>query len=163
MLVLCYLSSLHNILTLPRIRSAAGRPAEGTGVLVVGGDVILDGPVQVGDALKDPRRMAGGGWLPALESPRRGGREFRKSDVKGLSLPRVQAGRDTWSLVAALGEIIFQRTVMQWLAAGAFEPCHILGIFHPLQEFLIVLNGNDHGNGFAFARDDFRFMAAFIF
>jgi hypothetical protein len=75
----------------------------------------------------------------------------------GLSLPRVQAGRDTWSLSAAFGEVVFQRAIMQWLAAGAFKPGHILGVLHALQKFFVLLYWNDHRNGFALARYNFGF------
>src|SRR5438876_7922990 len=75
-----------------------------------------------------------------------------------MCLPhRVQAGRDTWSLAAALGEVILQRTVVKRLAAGALEPGNIVGVLHALQKFLVVLDGDDDGDGFAFARDAFRF------
>ena len=46
---------------------------------------------------------------------------------------------------------------MKWLAPGALEPGHILGVLHALQEFFIVLDGDDYGDGFAVARHDFGF------
>jgi hypothetical protein len=69
--------------------------------------------------------------------------------VRGLSPPRVRAERDTWSLASALGQIVFQRTVTQWLAVGAFEPDNILSVLHALQEFFIGFDGDDHRYGFA--------------
>ena len=77
--------------------------------------------------------------------------------MRGLSPPPVQAGRDTWSLLGALCQVFLHRAVMQWLAAGAFEPCHISSILRALQEFFIIPNGDDHRNGLAFARYDFGF------
>ena len=68
-----------------------------------------------------------------------------------------QAGRDTWSLAFAFGEIISQRTIVLRLLAGAFEPRHVISVLYALQEFFIVLDGDDDGDGLAFARDDFRF------
>ena len=77
--------------------------------------------------------------------------------MRGPSRPPVQAARDTLSAAGALGQIFFQRAVMQWLAAGAFEPGHIPGVLHALQQFLIIPYGDDHRDGLAFARYDFRF------
>jgi len=77
--------------------------------------------------------------------------------VRGLSPPRVQAGRDTWSLARALGQVVFQRTVVQRLAAGAFKPGHVIGVLHALQKFCVLLDGDDYRNGFAVARYDFGF------
>jgi len=77
--------------------------------------------------------------------------------VTGLSRPPFQAGRDTLLSAVALGQVLFQWAVMQWLAAGAFEPGHIPGVLHALQEFFIIPNGDDHRNGLAFARYDFGF------
>src|SRR6058998_3364787 len=57
----------------------------------------------------------------------------------------------------SLGEVILQWTVVKRLAAGALEPGNIVGVLHALQKFLVVLDGDDDGDGFAFARDDFRF------
>ena len=63
----------------------------------------------------------------------------------------------TWSLAGALGQVIFQRTVMQRLAAGAFERGDILRVLHALQEFLVIFDGDDHRDGFPVARHNFRF------
>src|SRR4029077_9436454 len=76
---------------------------------------------------------------------------------RGLSPQRVQAGRDTWSLAFALGEVIFQWAIVQRLLAGALEPGHVIDVFHALQEFFVVLDWDNDGDGFAFARHDFRF------
>jgi len=73
------------------------------------------------------------------------------------SLPRVQAGRDTWLLGGAFGEIVIQRGIMKRLPAGAFEPGHVLGVFYSLQKFFILLDGYDDGDGFALACHDFEF------
>jgi len=44
---------------------------------------------------------------------------------------------------------------MERLAAGALEPGHVVSVFHALQEFFVILDGDDDGDGFAFARHDF--------
>ena len=46
---------------------------------------------------------------------------------------------------------------MERLAAGPLEPSHITSVLHALQEFFVVLDGNDDRDGFAFARHDFGF------
>ena len=45
--------------------------------------------------------------------------------------------------------------IMKRLAAGALEPSHIGSVLHALQEFFVVLDGNDDGDRSAFARHDF--------
>jgi len=77
--------------------------------------------------------------------------------VRGLSQPTVQAERDTSSAAGALGQIFFQRAILRWLAAGAFKPGQIVGVLHALQEFFIILDGDDYGDGFALACYDFGF------
>ena len=61
------------------------------------------------------------------------------------------------SLAVAFGEVVLQRAVVERLAAGALEPGHIVSVLHTLQQFFVVLDGDDDGNGFAFARHDFGF------
>jgi len=46
---------------------------------------------------------------------------------------------------------------MEWLAAGALERGGILGVFRALQQFLVVLDGDDDGDGFSFPCHDLRF------
>ena len=40
---------------------------------------------------------------------------------------------------------------------GRVKPGHVLGVLQSLQEFFIVLDGDDDRNGFAAARHDFGF------
>lgn len=61
------------------------------------------------------------------------------------------------SLAATPGEVIFQRSVVKRLAPRAIEPGEIASVFQPLQKFFVILDRDDDGNGFAFARHDFRF------
>jgi len=75
----------------------------------------------------------------------------------GTVLYVTQAGRDTWSLAVALGEVIFQRAEMERLAAGSFEPNKIFRILNTFQELFVLLDRDDDGDGFAFARHDFGF------
>ena len=83
--------------------------------------------------------------------------ESRTRAGRGLSRRRVQAGRDTWSLAVVLGEVVLQRTVVERLRAGALEPGHVVSILHTFQQFFVVLDGDDDGDRFAFARHDFEF------
>ena len=46
---------------------------------------------------------------------------------------------------------------MERLAARACEPSGVFGVFDTFQQFLVIPNGEDYGNRFALAGDDFGF------
>ncbi len=58
---------------------------------------------------------------------------------------------------AALGDVVVKGAIVELLSSSPLQPRHIFGVFGSLQAFLIILDGNNHGNRFAFARDNFRF------
>ena len=61
------------------------------------------------------------------------------------------------SLRLPLGEEGLKRAVVERLAAGVLEPGRVVRVLHALQEFFVVLDGDDDGDRFAFARHDFGF------
>lgn len=60
-------------------------------------------------------------------------------------------------MATASGQIIFEWAILLRLFAEAFQPGHVGGIFRAIQQFLVVGNSQDDGNGFAVACDNFRF------
>lgn len=58
---------------------------------------------------------------------------------------------------AAFGKVIFQRSVMLRFGARPLEPGKIGSIFRALQQFLVVLDGQNDGNEFAPTSHHFRF------
>jgi hypothetical protein len=85
------------------------------------------------------------------------GRESPTKPGRGLSQQRVRARRDTWLLAVPFGKVVLQRAVVERLGAGALERGHIIRVLHALQEFFVVLDWDDDGDGFAFAHRDFGF------
>lgn len=61
------------------------------------------------------------------------------------------------SFALAFGEIILKRTIVELLLAGTFQPGNIFSILNALKKFFVVLDWNNDGNGFAFARHDLEF------
>jgi len=61
------------------------------------------------------------------------------------------------SLAVDLRQILFKRTILKRLAAGALEPGHILRILRAFQQFLVILDREDDRHRLAFARDNLRF------
>jgi len=61
------------------------------------------------------------------------------------------------SLEVTLGEVVLQGAVVERLATGLLEPSHVVHILDALQKLFIVLDGDDDGDGLAFASHDFGF------
>ncbi len=47
------------------------------------------------------------------------------------------------------GQVLVERTVLQWLTACLAEPSDIGGVLDPLEQFLIRLDGDDYRDGFS--------------
>ena len=62
----------------------------------------------------------------------------------------------TESFFLSLSQVIFQRTVGKWLLARAFEIGQIICILRSFEKLIVDLDGENYGNGFPVARDDFE-------
>src|SRR6266404_2398875 len=63
------------------------------------------------------------------------------------------------SYAVALGKILFERAIVLLLAAGTLKPGNVLRIFCSLQQFLVILDWNNNGDGLAVPSNDFRFVS----
>lgn len=101
---------------------------------------------------------AGADRLLVPESPRSPGRGLRLRAGVNLSRPSVPERLDTRSsLRLASGQIFVEGTILKRPLPCLAEPLDVGGILHPFQQFLVRLNGNNHGDGFPVAGDDLGF------
>jgi len=76
-------------------------------------------------------------------------RSFEDSRLRFFSAARSSRIRYT-GLGFSPRQIVFERAVMQRFLAGALQPRDVLDVFHPLQQFFVILMGRITETGLPF-------------